>query len=654
MSNQKIHHLFIANRGEIACRIVRTAHRLRIKTSGVYTLQDSQSKHPRILDHAICVPPGGLKDTYLNGELLIATALEIGAEAVHPGYGFLAENPGFAERVLQAGLIWIGPHPDAMRKVGDKISAKQIARNAGIPVTSWWNITSQPAEREIEEIVQKIGLPILIKAVHGGGGRGQRVVRDKKDFAENLRTAQSEAERSFGSREVFVERFLEQPRHIEVQILSDHHGNIFSFGERDCTLQRRNQKLIEETPASILDEAAREYLINAAKVLAKEAAYSNAGTVEFLAQKSDSGKWEFFFMELNARLQVEHPVTEMVWGIDLVELQLRVAEGENLKDQPELTGKVPAGHAIELRLCAEDPQNHFLPTPGPITEFALPETIDNISFRLDSGFETGDVVPQEYDSLFAKLIVCSGSREKTLNDLRKVLERCRIAGLLTNKYFLQDVVSHPDFEQNRIFTRWIDSHPELTQNSTVLDSDLQYWGKRMSSELLVQRRQRQIEPEVPQELTRPSILIDFAPRAGDHGGNSPQGLIRIAGDFTLAQNAGTVYASGWISRFEICLAFDRVIHGIGQRRISFAGQFEVEDPRAHHGPIVAQVPGVVLDVRAKVNQVVQAQEPILVIEAMKIEMPMTLPINAKITSIHVKAGDRIQPGQTLVTWEPAA
>jgi acetyl/propionyl-CoA carboxylase alpha subunit len=520
--------------------------------------------------------------------------------------------------------------------------AKEIAGTVGVPVAPWKEISGTPDQQEIKSIVKEIGLPALIKATRGGGGRGQRVVRDDSQFEEALRTARSEALRSFGSGELFVERFLENPRHVEVQIIGDRFKHFFALGERDCSLQRRNQKVVEETPALILDDKTRTKLHSAAISLATAAGYSNAGTIEFLVQRNSKNQLEFFFMEMNARLQVEHPVTEMVWGVDLVELQFQVAEGQTLN--PLLSNIQPSGHAIELRLCAEDPANRFLPTPGPITELRYPEAPQ---LRIDSGYDEGDTIPQEYDSLFSKVIIHSDDRGQSISEASGVLEKTTVAGVITNKYFLLAALKHSDFQKNRIHTRWIESHPELTSAGNDLDADLLFWGKKLSSELFVQRT------AACAFVRSEGVLRSFEADPELHGTPSGQGLIRIAGKFET-DSEGSVKASGWITRFELCISFDRPIRGIGQRRVAFAGQFEVEDAKSHRGPIVAQVPGVVLDVRAKVNEVVDAQEPILVVEAMKIEMPMTLPVQARITAIHVKQGDRIKPGQTLVSWEPAA
>jgi 3-methylcrotonyl-CoA carboxylase alpha subunit len=495
---------------------------------------------------------------------------------------------------------------------------------------------------ELDAAIGEIGLPLLIKAAHGGGGRGQRVVRIAAEFDEALRAARSESLRSFGSDEVFVERYLDQPRHIEVQILGDSHKNVFVLGERDCTLQRRNQKIVEEAPAAALDDPSRKQIYAWAQRLGETVEYENAGTIEFLAQKNADQKWDFYFMELNARLQVEHPVTEMILGIDIVEMQFRTASGENLT--PFLSNLKPEGHAIELRLCAEDPVQQFLPTPGPITDIRIP---DELQFRIDTGFDAGDVIPQEYDSLFAKMILHRSSRDECIRDMESILDRSIVAGIITNKYFLREVLRHPDFENNAISTHWIQNHPELVPDQTALDRDFIFWGKKLSSELFVQRS---AFPDLEYQPNSERTLRSFIPDPTIHGSYAPKGQVRCAGDFETPE--GVVPASGWITRFEMCISFTSAVTGVGQKRFAFAGQFEVEDFKTHHGPIIAQVPGVVLDIRSKAGEIVEPREPILIVEAMKIEMPISLPVRAKIIEIQVKQGDRIQHGQTLILWEP--
>lgn len=643
-----IKKVFIANRGEIACRIAQTAHRMGIASCGVYTPEDARTRHVRFLNQVAPLPAGDLSANYLNANLLIAKAMEFEADSVHPGYGFLAENPEFAERVQQSGMRWIGPPPDAMRRLGGKIEAKQVAARAGVPVAPWKRLAEDPDDAEIARILAEIGLPALIKAAHGGGGRGQRVVHDRSHFEEALRAARSEAKRSFGSAEVFIERFLDRPRHIEVQILADHHGHVVALGERDCSLQRRNQKVVEEAPAVVLHDSLRRRMHQAAASLASSVGYTNAGTIEFLVQKSQKDEWEFYFMELNARLQVEHPVTEEIFKIDLVELQFRAAAGEDLSGIFS-SFTAPVGHAIELRLCAEDPANQFLPTPGPITEIRWPHAKD---LRIETGFESGDNVPQEYDSLLAKLIVHADTRGLCAQRLREVLDKTIVAGLTTNRSFLRSVLAHPDFAENHLYTRWIEAHPELAEPpNEALDRDLKYWGKKFCSELFVQRRALPELDSIP-KLAQPRILQEFHADPVLHGTYSAQGLVRIGGTF-LTQNKEAIVASGWITRFELCVSFAPEIERIGQRTLAFAGQYEVEDAHAHHhGPVVSRVPGLVLDVRSQEGDTVSAHQPVIVLEAMKIEMPVSLPVEARITMIHVKPGERVMPGQSLITWEP--
>ena len=647
----KMKKVFISNRGEIACRIAGTAHRMGIGTCGVYSPQDAHTRHVRVLQQVALLPGGDLSRNYLNAQLLVEKARAFGADCLHPGYGFLAENPEFAELVAGAGLIWVGPPPGAMRKLGGKIDAKEVAAAAGVPVAPWMRLSQDPDAAEIKSILTKIGLPALIKAAHGGGGRGQRIVQQPADFAEALRAARSEAKRSFGSTEVFIERFLDRPRHIEVQILADQHKHVYALGERDCTLQRRNQKVVEESPATVLNAEVRNQIHKAAVRLATAVDYVNAGTIEFLAQQKTNSEWEFYFMELNARLQVEHPVTEEIFGLDLVELQFRAAAGEDLSARlSSLAAR--SGHAMEIRLCAEDPANHFLPTPGPITEIRWPEAP---GLRIETGFETGDVVPQEYDSLIAKIIAHGPSRNECARILRDSLENTIVAGIITNRSFLISALQHPDFLANRIFTRWIESTPSLAEpKNDRLDSDLEFWAKKFSSELFVQRKAFfELEPHsvIPEG---PRLLRSFLPDPQIHGTYSAQGLVRIGGIFVTNENARTA-ASGWITRFEICLCFAPEIGGVGQRKIAFAGQFEIEDAQSHHlGPVVSRVPGLVLEIRSVPGQTVAAHQPVLVLEAMKIEMPVSLPVDGRITMIHVKQGDRIMPGQTLITWQPVS
>lgn len=437
--------LLIANRGEIACRVIRTARRLGMKTLAVYSDADKGAKHVREADHAVRLGPAVAKESYLRGDLILKAALELGAEAIHPGYGFLSENATFAENCAAAGVAFVGPRPDAIRDMGLKDRAKAIAVEVGAPVLpGYWELDQNPVRLQTE--AEKIGFPLLIKAVAGGGGRGIRVVEDVAAFASALDSARREAIAAFGDDRVMLERLVLRPRHIEVQVFGDQQGNLVHLFERDCSIQRRRQKLIEEAPAPGMTEEVRASLTSAALKIAKAVNYSNAGTVEFVADGTGPLRPDgFWFLEMNTRLQVEHPVTEAVLGLDLVEWQLRVAAGESLplsQDEIRLNGA-----AIEARIVAEDPAKGFLPSSGVIA--GLP---DDGSIRVDSGFEVGDTFPDAYDSLVEKAIAHGADRREALARLQAHLESRVITGITTNNGYLARLCLLPSFLQGGVHT----------------------------------------------------------------------------------------------------------------------------------------------------------------------------------------------------------
>ncbi|MBS0241745.1 MAG: acetyl/propionyl/methylcrotonyl-CoA carboxylase subunit alpha [Proteobacteria bacterium] len=423
--------ILIANRGEIARRIIRGAQSLGIATVAVYSDADAKALHVAEADEAVHIGPSPAPESYLRGDKIIAAAKATGAEGIHPGYGFLAENADFAEAVGKAGLKFVGPSPAAMRALGGKAAAKEVAIKAGVPVVPGYQGDKQDAVSLGAEAT-KIGYPVMIKAVAGGGGRGMRLVAEETELAELLASAQREAEGAFGDPRVLIEKVVERPRHIEVQVFGDAHGNVVHMFERDCTLQRRNQKVIEEAPAPGMSAALREKMCAAAVKLAKAVGYEGAGTVEFLVEGGSLGpqaKW--YFIEMNTRLQVEHPVTEEITGLDLVEWQLRVASGEKLPlTQAEIR---LSGHAIEARLCAEDPAKGFLPSIGPIYAFDTP---DEVGLRIESGVEDGDEVSPFYDSMIAKLITAAPTRDQAADALVQALRETVVAGPVTNQSFL--------------------------------------------------------------------------------------------------------------------------------------------------------------------------------------------------------------------------
>ena len=431
----EIRKLLVANRGEIAVRIFRACREAGIATVAVAAPDDRGALHTRVADETVDIP------SYLFSEEHIRGAKRVGADAIHPGYGFLAENPDFAEAVEAAGLVFVGPTPDALRKGGDKLEAKRIAREAGVPVLP----AGEPEE---------VGFPLVAKAAAGGGGRGMRVVRDPGELDESLAAARREAKAAFGDDTVFCERYVERPRHVEIQLLADEHGEVLSLGERECSIQRRHQKVLEEAPSPALDQDLRERISEAAVAFGRAIGYRSAGTVEFMLDGRD-----FYLLELNGRIQVEHPVTELVTGVDLVREQLRIAAGERLNVEPRLEG-----HAVEVRLYAEDPRT-FLPQAGRIERLRLPTGI-----RVDAGVEEGDEVGVSYDPMIAKLIAHGPTRDEALLRLRDALAETEVAGLTTNLPFLRWLVAHPAVRAGRTTTAFLSEHPPLSTPPAKLPS----------------------------------------------------------------------------------------------------------------------------------------------------------------------------------------
>jgi len=439
--------ILIANRGEIALRIIRTCKELGIKTVAVYSEADRYSLHVRFADEAVCIGPGPSKDSYLNIPRIIAAAEITNAEAIHPGYGFLAENAMFAEICESSGIKFIGPTPDAIEAMGDKALAKETMRKAGVPVIPGSDDVVETLE-EAREIANEIGYPIMLKAAAGGGGKGMRMVNDESELENAWQTARAEAEAAFGNPAVYIEKFIERPRHIEIQILADEYGNVIHLGERDCSIQRRHQKLVEESPSPIVTPGLREAMGQAAVKGAKSVKYRNAGTIEFLVDKNGN----FYFMEMNTRIQVEHPVTEMVYGIDIVREQIRIAAGEKLNiKQRQLK---PNGHAIECRINAEDSYNGFRPSPGKITGLHFP---GGFGIRVDSHIYQDYVVPPYYDSLIAKLIAHGRTRDEAIARMLRALEEFVIEGIHTTIPFHIKLLNSPEFRSGVDYdTKFVD------------------------------------------------------------------------------------------------------------------------------------------------------------------------------------------------------
>jgi len=440
--------ILIANRGEIACRVMRTAKRLAIRTVAVYSDADEGALHVALADEAYPIGPAAARESYLSIEKILAAARASGAEAIHPGYGFLSENAEFAEACAEAGIVFIGPPAAAIRAMGSKSAAKALMEKAGVPLVPGYHGADQDAALLAKE-AKKVGFPVLIKAASGGGGKGMRIVESAADFAAALASAKREAKASFGDDTVLIEKYLTRPRHIEMQIFADRHGNCVHLFERDCSVQRRHQKVVEEAPAPGMDVARRKAMGAAAIAAAKAVAYVGAGTIEFIAEGDD-----LFFMEMNTRLQVEHPVTEMITGTDLVEWQLRIAAGEKLpKRQDELQ---ISGHAIEVRLYAEDPTRDFLPATGTLHHLRVPEGDPHI--RVDTGVREGDAISIHYDPMIAKLIAWGADRAAALRRLGAALDRYEIVGVTTNRDFLARLATAPDFAAGGVDTGIIARH----------------------------------------------------------------------------------------------------------------------------------------------------------------------------------------------------
>lgn len=529
--------ILIANRGEIAVRVLRSAHEAKYQTVAVYADQDASALHVRLADEAVALKGSNAAETYLSVEKILEAAKSTGADAVHPGYGFLSENAGFARAVQEAGLTWIGPNPETIEKLGNKVSAREIAVSVGAPLVPG---TDGPVSgaREVREFAEEHGLPVAVKAAHGGGGRGMRVIREMSGIESGYESAVREAESAFGAGECFVERFLDRPRHVEAQVVADTHGNVVVVGTRDCSLQRRNQKLVEEAPAPFLTEEQRKEVHDSARAICAEAGYVGAGTVEYLL--SPDGLLSF--LEVNTRLQVEHPVTEETSGIDLVAEQFRIAEGLplSIEADPE-----PIGHAFEFRLNAEDPAQGFLPTPGPVERFQMPT---GPGVRVDTGVHSGDEVAGAFDSMFAKVIVTAPDRATALRRAETALAEMQIDGLPTVLPFHREVLSAADFRAEgpegdqdgqsfRVHTRWIETDFEgQLEASEHLASALRHRENKMRR-VVVEFDGRAVELGLPGSL---------AAMLGSAQGDLP-------GEGSAGQSEGAVIADfgGTLVRWEV-------------------------------------------------------------------------------------------------------
>jgi len=667
--------ILIANRGEIACRVIRTCRRLGIRTVAVYSEADADAQHVRQADEAY--PIGGPRpaDSYLRGDAIIEVARRSGAQAIHPGYGFLSENADFADAVEAAGIAFIGPKAASMRKMGSKAGAKELMQAAGVPVVPGYTGEDQdPAHLHRE--ADRIGYPLMIKAAHGGGGKGMRIVRDSGEFLANLESCQREARNAFGRDRVLLERYVEQPRHIEIQIFGDANGQVIHLNERECSAQRRYQKVLEESPSPFLSPQQRAQMGAAAVMAGHAIDYVNAGTVEFIVGQ-DGG---FYFMEINTRLQVEHPVTELVTGLDLVEWQLRVAAGEPLP-QPQ-DAIVQRGHAIEVRLYAEDPEAGFLPGSGKLERLRLPRADAHV--RLDSGVIEGDTVTIFYDPMIAKLIVFDLDRPRALARLRAALAQCEIVGPKSNIEFLERLARHPAVVGGTIDTGYLDRHldefmPAANGDDENGDRDLLIGAT--VAELLSQEQRSREAASASNDPSSPWAIADGW-RLG-HGGRRSLAFVRRDERLELqAQGSGGEYRidipaqseaahvvnGARLHGSELSLRIDgrarrlsalgdgtRVVMHDGERRLRLDAV-----PMYHHqqsaaagsgNHVNAPMPGRVVVVKAAPGDSVEAGQEVMVIEAMKMELSLKAPRAGTIAEVRAAAGDFVEADAVLVTLE---
>ncbi|KGF78773.1 3-methylcrotonyl-CoA carboxylase [Massilia sp. JS1662] len=665
--------ILIANRGEIACRVAATARRLGIKTVAVYSEADAGAKHVAVCDEAILLGPAAAKDSYLRGDKIIAAALATGAQAIHPGYGFLSENAEFAEACAAAGLVFIGPPGSSMRAMGSKSAAKQLMEGAGVPLVPGYHGDAQDPEL-LQSEANRIGYPVLLKASAGGGGKGMRVVERSEDFQAALASCKREAISSFGDDKVLVEKYLTRPRHIEIQVFADTHGNCVYLHERDCSVQRRHQKVLEEAPAPGMPPERRAAMGEAAVAAARAVGYVGAGTVEFIANQDGT----FYFMEMNTRLQVEHPVTEMITGTDLVEWQLRVAAGQPLpKQQHELTIH---GHAIEARVYAENPEKGFLPSIGTLQHMDTPSHVafEHGDVRIDSGVRAGDAISPFYDPMIAKLIVWGADRAQALARMAQALSEFHIVGLATNIAFLKRLVEGDAFAHADLDTGLIE------RNTATL-----------------------FPPAGPAPLPALALAAVALVAAETPASNNPadpwtsthgwrtNGTYRrrlAFGDEYAATTQAKVYAidmayhpHGWTleaegkahpvalvsqhdSRYAIRLdgqAIQGTVRRTGETLHVFTGGLhhvlDWHDPLAHAGEhetadgrLTAPMPGKVVAVIASSGQHVRKGEPLVIMEAMKMEHTIAAPSDGLVEEVLYQVGDQVADGAPLLAFKAAA
>jgi len=636
--------LLVANRGEIARRIFRTAREMGIGTVAVHSDADAMAPFVREADEAVSLPGNTPAETYLRIDALIDAARRAGADAVHPGYGFLSENAAFAQAVLDAGLIWVGPPPAAIEAMGSKLGAKRMMREAGVPTLPW---------AEHVDGAGDVGYPLLVKASAGGGGRGMRVVRSAAELAEAVEGAQREAGSAFGDATVFLERYVEAPRHVEIQVFADTHGNVVSLFERECSIQRRHQKIVEESPSPAVDDGLRTRMGEAAVAAARAVGYVGAGTVEFVLDE----KGEFAFLEMNTRLQVEHPVTELVTGLDLVRLQLLVADGHPLPPQA-LTPKM-TGHAIEVRLYAEDAERGFLPATGVLRSFDLGGDV-----RVDSGFVAGDAVSPFYDPMLAKVIAHAPTRDEAGGRLAAALQHARIAGVVTNRDLLVRILRDQEFLDGQTDTAYLERNDPAILGAPLIDDDAAH-VHTIAAALAVQAANRQAagvwarlpsgwrnNPSQPQSVTferrGAETRVDYAFRRDGLAVSVDGQAVAV----TL-HDAGTdhvdVTINGLRRRYDITRAGDEVDvdSALGSSTHRLLPRFADPSSVVAAGSLTAPMPGAVVRVLVEPGDTVVAGQTLVVLEAMKMEHSVHAPSAGVVAEVRVQPGQQVDAGSVL-------
>ncbi len=663
--------ILIANRGEIACRVAATARRMGVKTVAVYSDADASAKHVQACDEAVHVGGSAPKDSYLQWQRILEAAKATGAEAVHPGYGFLSENEAFAKACLEAGLVFIGPPASAILAMGLKAESKQLMEKAGVPLVPGYHGSNQdPALLQAE--ADRIGYPVLIKASAGGGGKGMRAVEQSADFMAALDSCKREAINSFGSDAVLIEKYVQRPRHIEIQVFGDTQGNCVYLFERDCSVQRRHQKVLEEAPAPGMTPELRQQMGLAAVAAAKAVNYVGAGTVEFIVEQSAYDQPEsmrFYFMEMNTRLQVEHPVTEAITGLDLVEWQLRVASGEPLPLQQDDIRM--QGHAIEARICAENPDNNFLPATGTLAVYRKPQAVgfERGDVRFDDGVREGDTISPFYDSMVAKLIVHGDTREQALARLDDALAQTHIVGLNTNVQFLRHVVRSESFAQAQLDTA-------LIQREAAVLFDQNPVGLQAAAAAVVAHT---LHAEQALQGTDPFSRRDGWQSHGvtrrrfalDDAGQTVQAVLSCGREGLTLQVADgaalpltfTVQGDGlWVQHAE---RLHSTVHWQGELAHVFtprgAARLGLIDPLAHAGEtaeeggrLTAPMPGKVVSFAVKAGDTVKAGQPLAVMEAMKMEHTIAAPHDGTVAELLYAPGDQVTEGAELLKLQAAA